>query len=436
MLWATCSCGVCLEYVERRAVVRRVVPEAVRIGDCGRELFGQGRRLHHLQADPPEREFAGDLANQPAVPGTGAEQHEVGLIRVAVIVLHLAGADVTHLATFDEPVVAGLLKLFPELLKHLTRLDDRIPSAPERAQKIALERRITAPSLLFVEQLKLPLGGILPTRCLLRDRQLRVGPTNRQRPARPKPDIRHLGPQLPGPLRSRDLRPIGPPTHPNKPEVPHTSPATPRLPLDLHHLMPTLYPLPSVKRPQHPATHHNNPHSPPPSPRPQTLVRTNYANPAPTCPPDEPHKNSTPRGRELHSPPNHHTGRPPPSTALLPRTAPPRPPLSLTRRHATPPARRNPALPARRHPAHPAFPNPQAGSNARPAHRRTGHPSAAITARHRPARPHGATPRFAFPNPQARSDARPAHRRTDSPRPSPSLTRRQEATPARLLREC
>jgi hypothetical protein len=59
--------------VQRRSGKSRVVAEAVAIGNGCRQRFIERFGLHHLQAHPADRQFAGDLANQAAVRGTRAD---------------------------------------------------------------------------------------------------------------------------------------------------------------------------------------------------------------------------------------------------------------------------------------------------------------------------------------------------------------------------
>ena len=79
---------VALQRIQRLSGEAGVVAKAVAVGDRGGQRLVQRLGLHHLQAHPPNRQFACDLADQPAMRGARAHQHQVTLMRVAAVVEH------------------------------------------------------------------------------------------------------------------------------------------------------------------------------------------------------------------------------------------------------------------------------------------------------------------------------------------------------------
>ena len=71
---------VALQLMQGRSGIAGVVPEAVAVGDSGRQRFAKRFRLHHLQPHAAHREVACELANEAAVRRARAHQHQVAVV--------------------------------------------------------------------------------------------------------------------------------------------------------------------------------------------------------------------------------------------------------------------------------------------------------------------------------------------------------------------
>ena len=168
-----------VERVEGVARVRRVVAEAVGVGDGGGERLAERRGLHHLEAYPAHRQLGRELADEAAEPGARTQDDDVAGVHIAVVV-----ADGVTVSAFDdladfpaaqEGVPAGRQQLVFERELGGTRLDRGIALAPQGGGEVAAQGGVEGAGLVGGEELVAAGGGVLAGQRGLGDGEFEVG---------------------------------------------------------------------------------------------------------------------------------------------------------------------------------------------------------------------------------------------------------------------
>ncbi len=254
-----------VEGVERGAAVGRVVAEAVGVGDGRRECLPERVGLRHLQPDAPHRRLPGELADQPAEPGAGADHDEVAVVALAAVVEDAGGRQRADLAARPPGVAPASLEFGAQGGLGDAGLDGGVARAPERAEEVAAQGRVERADLFGRQELEASLGRFGAFGHFARDGEFGVGADEGQGAVGAEPDPEHAladaPPQLPRSLRGVELDARGPAADPDQAEVAQGRAAGLGFTFELDDFVAAFDGLPGVQRAEHAAAYDEDSHA-------------------------------------------------------------------------------------------------------------------------------------------------------------------------------
>ena len=196
--------------------------------------------------------------------GAGADDHDVGVVKVAAVVDDGGACHVTRLGACPELVAAGGRQDRTHRRQRLTGLDRTVAGTVQGGKELAAQCRIDATCVGWLEEPEPAAVGVDSQAHFLGDRHLGRGAQKGEGSAGAEAHGRHLGADfLPEFARAQAGIEFtrGPAGHPHQAEVAHRRTARLRLAFELDHIVATTHGVPGVGGAQDAAADDRDPHA-------------------------------------------------------------------------------------------------------------------------------------------------------------------------------